>query len=53
MSKALPSELPIEGKTLAPIEGLRLERGQLSLFDIATSTMANIAPAMSFFSAGK
>lgn len=49
MSKALPPELPIEGKTLAPIEGLRLERGQLSLFDIATSTMANIAPAMSFF----
>src|SRR5690349_1632151 len=27
----------------------RLERGALNLLDIATSTMANIAPAMSFF----
>jgi amino acid transporter len=27
----------------------RLERGSLNLLDIATSTMANIAPAMSFF----
>jgi len=49
MSKALPPELPIEGKTLGSLEVSRLERGQLSLFDIATSTMANIAPAMSFF----
>lgn len=28
---------------------VRLERGALKLVDIATSTMANIAPAMSFF----
>ena len=49
MSKALPPELPIEGKMLGSIEAPRLERGQLSLIDIATSTMANIAPAMSFF----
>src|SRR5437868_8493671 len=41
--------LPIEGKTLAPLEVPRLERGALKLIDIATSTMANIAPAMSFF----
>lgn len=43
------SMLPIEGKTFAPIEIPRLERGALKLVDIATSTMANIAPAMSFF----
>ena len=49
MSKALPPEFPIEGKTLGSVAAPRLERGQLSLFDIATSTMANIAPAMSFF----
>jgi amino acid transporter len=49
MSKALPPELPIEGNTLGSIGVPRLERGQLSLIDIATSTMANIAPAMSFF----
>jgi len=40
---------PIEGKTLGPIEIPRLERGALKLVDIATSTMANIAPAMSFY----
>jgi len=39
----------IEGKTSVPIEVPRLERGALKLVDIATSTMANIAPAMSFF----
>ena len=49
MSKTLPPELPIEGNTLGSIGVPRLERGQLSLIDIATSTMANIAPAMSFF----
>jgi amino acid transporter len=41
--------LPVEGKTFGPIEVPRLERGALNLLDIATSTMANIAPAMSFF----
>lgn len=41
--------LPIEGKTLASIEIPRLERGALNLIDIATSTMANVAPAMSFY----
>ena len=45
----LPSGLPIEGKTLGVIESPRLERGALKLVDIATSTMANIAPAMSFY----
>jgi amino acid transporter len=49
MSETFPPPLPIEGKTLGPILVPRLERGALSLFDIATSTMANIAPAMSFF----
>ncbi len=44
------SAVPIEGKTLGPIpEASRLRQGTLSLFDIATSTMANIAPAMSFY----
>jgi amino acid transporter len=42
-------DLPIEGKTLGPVEVGRLQRGALNLVDIATSTMANIAPAMSFF----
>jgi amino acid transporter len=32
-----------------PVVHHRLARGQLSNLDIATSTMANIAPAMSFF----
>ena len=41
-----PQAIPIVGKTL---EIPRLERGALKLVDIATSTMANIAPAMSFF----
>ncbi len=44
------SAVPIEGKTLGPIpDTSRLHQGALSLFDIATSTMANIAPAMSFY----
>jgi amino acid transporter len=38
-----------KGKTPVTIEVPRLERGALKLVDIATSTMANIAPAMSFF----
>lgn len=38
-----------EGKTIIPIEVPRLQRGALNLLDIATSTMANIAPAMSFY----
>ncbi len=41
------SSLPVEGKTFGPVPSL--ERGALNLIDIATSTMANIAPAMSFF----
>jgi len=40
------SSLPVVGKIL---EVPRLQRGALSLLDIATSTMANIAPAMSFY----
>src|SRR5436305_12401479 len=47
--EGLPSGLPIEGKTLGVIASPRLERGALKLVDIATSTMANIAPAMSFY----
>src|SRR2546421_837398 len=44
------SSAHIEGKTFGPvIEVPRLERGALKLVDIATSTMANIAPAMSFY----
>ncbi|GAC1624523.1 MAG: APC family permease [Ktedonobacteraceae bacterium] len=43
------SSLPSEGKTFAPLAIPRLEQGALKLVDIATSTMANIAPAMSFF----
>ena len=49
MSEGLPPTLPIEGRPLGPIEVPRLERGALNLVDIAASTMANIAPAMSFF----
>src|SRR3954452_13236013 len=41
---------PVEGKTFGLVaEVPRLQRGALNLVDIATSTMANIAPAMSFF----
>ncbi len=43
------ANVTVEGKGLGPIEVPRLQRGALSLFDIATATMANIAPAMSFF----
>src|SRR6266704_1467683 len=40
----------IEGKTITPIVPVeRLQRGALSLIDIATATMANVAPAMSFY----
>lgn len=47
--ESMPS-LPVEGKTFAPEPAVpRLQRGALNLLDIATSTMANIAPAMSFF----
>ncbi len=50
MSEGLPPALPIGGETSGPVvEVQRLERGALNLLDIATSTMANIAPAMSFF----
>src|SRR6266700_1131561 len=41
--------LPIEGKTLGVIEIPRLQAGALGLVDIAAATMANIAPAMSFY----
>src|SRR5947209_6918255 len=44
-----PRILPIEGKTLGPLEVPRLQQGALKLVDIATATMANIAPAMSFY----
>ena len=49
MHEGSPSAVPIEGKTLSSVEVPRLQRGALGLIDIATSTMANIAPAMSFF----
>jgi hypothetical protein len=49
MHEGSPSTFPIEGKTLGPVEVPRLRQGALGLIDIATSTMANIAPAMSFF----
>jgi amino acid transporter len=41
--------LPIEGKTLGTVAIPRLQAGVLSLVDIAAATMANIAPAMSFY----
>lgn len=42
--------LPLtEGKTSAVVEAPRLQQGALNLVDIATSTMANVAPAMSFY----
>ena len=41
---------PVEGKTLGVVDASRLQQGTLKLVDIATSTMANIAPVMSFFS---
>src|SRR2546423_14727464 len=41
---------PVEGKTFGPVADVpRVQQGALNLVDIATSTMANIAPAMSFF----
>src|SRR5947209_17328884 len=40
------SSLPVVEKILAVP---RLQRGALNLLDIATSTMANLAPAMSFY----
>ncbi len=49
MHEESPQSFPIEGKALGSIEVPRLERGVLNLVDIATATMANIAPAMSFF----
>jgi amino acid transporter len=49
MSEELPPAMPFEGKSLGLIEVPRLEQGALNLVDIATSTMANIAPAMSFY----
>lgn len=39
----------VYGKPLGPIEVPRLQQGVLGLVDIATATMANIAPAMSFY----
>jgi len=49
MHEETPSIVPIEGKTLGVVDASRLQQGALKLVDIATSTMANIAPAMSFF----
>src|SRR6266487_4225607 len=43
-----PEFIPTEGKDIL-VAAPRLQRGALGLVDIATSTMANIAPAMSFF----
>src|SRR5256714_12293302 len=40
---------PVEGKTFGPVADVpRVQQGALNLVDIATSTMANIAPAMTF-----
>lgn len=47
MSNESLSPLPAEGKPLIAVP--RLQQGSLNLLDIATSTMANIAPAMSFY----
>jgi amino acid transporter len=49
MPDGLPPAIPIGGEPSRPLEVPRLERGALKLIDIATSTMANIAPAMSFY----
>src|ERR1700726_745318 len=38
-----------EGKTPGIVEAPRLQIGALNLVDIATSTMANVAPSMSFY----
>ena len=46
--EGLEPALPVEQKSPGSTDA-RLERGALKLVDIATSTMANIAPAMSFF----
>lgn len=46
--EGLEPVLPAEQRSPDSTEA-RLERGALKLVDIATSTMANIAPAMSFF----
>jgi amino acid transporter len=45
----LPGVNPLEGGGIKVVEAPSLQRGALNLVDIATSTMANIAPAMSFF----
>lgn len=47
MSNESMSPLPVAGKPLVVVP--RLQQGTLNLLDIATSTMANIAPAMSFY----
>ena len=47
MSDESMAPLPAEGTPLIAVP--RLEQGALNLLDIATSTMANIAPAMSFY----
>jgi amino acid transporter len=44
-----PGFIPSEGKDVRTAAAPRLQRGALGLVDIAASTMANIAPAMSFF----
>ena len=44
---SVPMTEPVEPPGM--VENVRLARGVLSNLDIATSTMANIAPAMSFF----
>jgi amino acid transporter len=49
MPDGLPPAIPIGGEPVRSVEVPRLERGALKLIDIATSTMANIAPAMSFY----
>lgn len=44
-----PPVVPERRNVVEAIGAPRLERGALKLVDIATSTMANIAPAMSFY----
>jgi amino acid transporter len=50
MSEELRPQLGVGSEPIVPAVAVpRLQQGSLKLLDIATSTMANIAPAMSFF----
>src|SRR5579859_7226010 len=49
MSTQEENPSPLASLGAASLDAPRLQRGALQLVDIAASTMANIAPAMSFF----